>query len=109
MVYNCTFIHSEEFRIYSKKDNEKDKSTKTEPEILMSISRNRTLDKPIKQTENVEIDYKNLTGIESAILSELVNFIKHTYKSIIEALKPTYSQDDIILTLDDMETKGWIA
>lgn len=58
-MYHVTSIHSEEFRIYSKKDKIKDKSTNKKPENLKSISRNRDADKPIKQAENAEIVQKS--------------------------------------------------
>ncbi len=80
--YNPTPIHSKEFRIYSKTDNTSDKGPEKSHEILMDINRNGNSDKLVKQAENVEIDYKNLTVIESAILSELVSLMKHTYNSI---------------------------
>ena len=109
VTYYTTSISSEEFRIYSKKNKEEDKSNIKTPEILPHTNRNRDNHKQIKQAENVEIDYKNITVIESAILSELVNFIKHTYKSIIDSLQSTYSENEINQTLTDMEQKGWIV
>lgn len=109
VVYTPISIHSKEFRIYSKKDEQFDKSPKTQPINLMNINRNRDHDKTIKKAENVDIDYRNLTVLESAILSELVNFIKHTYNSIVEALTPKYPENEIYSVLMDMEDKGWVV
>jgi len=108
VVYNAYHIQSKEFRIYSNTRNTVTKTENKNPEILIEKSRIENIDKHIKQASNVEIDYKNLTVLESAILSELVNFIKHTYKSVIDVLKPSYPKDDIYQTLIAMEDRGWI-
>jgi multimeric flavodoxin WrbA len=108
VVYNQYHVQSKEFGIYSNTINTVTKTEDTNPEILIEKSRIENKDKHIKQATNAEIDYKNLTVLESAILSELVNFIKHTYKSIIDVLKPSYPENDIYQTLITMEDKGWI-
>jgi hypothetical protein len=59
VVYHVISIHSEEFRIYSKKDKIKDKFPNKKPENLKSISRNKDTDKPIKKAENAEIVQKS--------------------------------------------------
>ena len=71
MVYKQTPIHSEEFGIYQNKAIEDVKTSDSNSEILKNESRNIESDKLVKQSENVEIDYRNLTAIEKAILTEL--------------------------------------
>ena len=108
VVYNPYHVQSKEFGIYSNTRNTVAKTENTSPEILIEKSRIGNNDKQIKQVANAEIDYKNLTVLESAILSELVNFIKHTYKSIIDVLKPNYPETEIYQTLITMEDRGWL-
>lgn len=109
VTYTPISIHSKEFRIYSKKDNKSDKSPKNEPVNLTDIKRNRDNNKTIKKAENVDIDYRNLNMVEIAILSELVNLMKHTYNSIVEALSHKYSKNEIFSALRNMEDKGWVV
>ncbi len=108
VVYNPYHVQSKEFGIYSNTRNTVSKTENTNPEILIEKSRIENNDKHIKQAANAEIDYKNLTVLESAILSELVTFIKHTYKSIIDVLKLNYPENDIYKTLITMKDRGWI-
>ncbi len=108
VVYKSTPMHSEEFRIYTKKENKQLKSLKNDDEFLMTKNRISNHSKIIKSVPNNEIDYRNLNQIEITILTELVTMKDHTTESIIEELKSKFSEKDIILTLKEMEEKEWI-
>ena len=108
VAYTPTHIHSKEFRIY-KKNKLKTKFTDNKiSEILTDKNRNNKQDKLIKQSLEVEIDYNNLMVIEKDILTELAGFIKHTINSIVELLKDKYPKTDILSTIQNMESRGWI-
>jgi len=62
----------------------------------------------IKQALDFEIDYRNLDGIEKAILTELAGYRKLTLNSLIEKLKNRFKIADINATLKDLESKGWV-
>lgn len=109
VVYHRTSINSEEFRIYKNKGNKSFKKAKKDSEILKSESRTNKTDRPIKQAEDAEIDYKNLNLIEKAILTALASLRKYSISSLLEELKDTFSEDEIKLTLGDMESRGWLA
>ena len=85
------------------------KKAKKDSEILKSESRINKTDRPIKQAEDAEIDYKNLNLIEKAILTALASLRKYSISSLLEELKDTFSEDEIKLTLGDMESRGWLA
>ena len=109
MVYKQTPIHSEEFGIYQNKAIEDVKTSYSNSEILKNESRNIESDKLVKQSENVEIDYRNLTAIEKAILTELASFHKHTIGSLIDELKSRFQTVEIRKTINDMEGSGWLS
>ncbi|MDI9435763.1 MAG: hypothetical protein QM396_07125, partial [Euryarchaeota archaeon] len=109
VVYKQTPIHSEEFGIYQNKATEDVKTSENNSEILKNESRNIESDKVVKQSENVEIDYRNLTAIEKAILTELASFHKHTIGSLIDELKSRFQTVEIRKTINDMEGSGWLS
>lgn len=109
VVYKQTPIHSEEFGIYQNTSIEDDKITENNSEILKSESRNNEHEKIVKQSKNVEIDYRNLTNIEKAILTELASFHKHTIGSLINELKNRFQAVEIQKTINDMEGHGWLS
>lgn len=109
VVYKQTPIHSEEFGIYQNKTIEHNKTPENNSEILKSESRNNEREKIVKQTENVEIDYRSLTKIEKAILTELASFRKHTIGSLINELKTRFQAVEVRKTINDMEGHGWLS
>ena len=109
VVYVQTHIHSEEFGIYQNNATRDVKTSDTDSEILKNESRNIESDKLVKQSENVEIDYRNLTAIEKAILTELASFHKHTIGSLIDELKSRFQTVEIRKTINDMEGSGWLS
>jgi Mn-dependent DtxR family transcriptional regulator len=109
VVYKQTPIHSEEFGIYQNKTIEHNKTLENNSEILNAESRNIEHEKIVKQTKNAEIDYRNLTTIEKAILTELASFRKHTIGSLIEELKSKFQAVEIRNTINDMEGSGWLS
>ncbi|MBW4256578.1 hypothetical protein KTG15_02580 [Methanobacterium sp. YSL] len=109
VVYKQTPIHSEEFGIYQNKTIGHDKRLENSSEILKAESRNIEHEKIVKQAENAEIDYRNLTTIEKAILTELASFRKHTIGSLIEELKSKFQTVEIRNTINDMEGSGWLS
>lgn len=108
VVYIPTSIHSEEFGIYKNNDEEEDLSFKSKVEILKEESRIGDSEKIVKQSENVEIDYRNLTVIEKAILTELASFSKHTIRTLVNELKNRFHDLEIRQTINDMEGNGWL-
>jgi Mn-dependent DtxR family transcriptional regulator len=102
VVYHQTSIHSEKFRIYRNKTIEEDKKPENNGKILKDESR------IIRQVLGVEIDYRDLDGIEKAIFTELAGFNKHTLQSLIEELKNKFKIADITTTIKEMEAKGWV-
>ncbi|MFA0834155.1 MAG: hypothetical protein ACC609_09130 [Methanobacterium formicicum] len=109
VVYKQTPIHSEEFGIYQKTPIKDNKTPENNSEILKSENRNNEPEKIVKQTENVEIDYRNLNNIEKAILTELASFRKHTIGSLINELKTRFQAVEIRKTITDMEGHGWLS
>lgn len=109
VVYKQTPIHSEEFGIYQNTTIKDNKTPENESEILKSKSRTNEPEKIVKQTENVEIDYRNLTKLEKAILTELASFRKHTIGSLINELKTRFQAVEIRKTINDMEGHGWLS
>ncbi|AUB59380.1 hypothetical protein BK009_00995 [Methanobacterium subterraneum] len=109
VVYKQTPIHSEEFGIYQNTSIECNKTPENNSEILKSESRNNEREKLVKQSPNVEIDYRNLTNIEKAILTELASFRKHTIGSLINELKTRFQAVEIQKTINDMEGHGWLS
>ncbi|MBF4473914.1 hypothetical protein [Methanobacterium formicicum] len=109
VLYKQTPILSEEFGIYQNTSIEHDTVVKNDSEILKAESRNNAHKKIVKQSDNVEIDYRNLTTIEKAILTELASFHKHTIGSLINALKSRFQAVEIQETIDDMEGHGWLS
>ncbi len=109
VVYKQTPIHSEEFGICQNKTIDNDKRLENNSEILKAESRNIEHEKIVKQAENAEIDYRNLTTIEKAILTELASFRKHTIGSLIEELKSRFQAVEIRNTINDMEGSGWLS
>jgi len=109
VVYKQTPIHSEEFGIYQNKAIEDVKTPTNDLEILKSESRNIESDKVVKQSENVEIDYRNLTTIEKAILTQLASYCEYTIGSLIDELKSRFSAVEIQKTINDMEGHGWLS
>ena len=109
VVYKQTPIHSEEFGIYQNTTIEHNKTHENNSEILKTKSRNNEHEKLVKQSPNVEIDYRNLTNIEKAILTELASFRKHTIGSLINELKTRFQAVEIRKTINDMEGHGWLS
>ncbi|MEN6553437.1 MAG: hypothetical protein ABFC34_11215 [Methanobacterium sp.] len=109
MVYKQTPIHSEEFGIYQNTTTEDNKTHENNSEILKTESRNNEHEKLVKQSPNVAIDYRNLTNIEKAILTELASFRKHTIGSLINELKTRFQAVEIRKTINDMEGHGWLS
>ena len=109
VVYKQTPIHSEEFGIYQNKTIGHDKRLENNSEILKTESRNIEHEKIVKQAEMAEIDYRSLTTIEKAILTELASLHKHTIGSLIEELKSRFHAVEIRNTINDMEGSGWLS
>ncbi|MCC7559753.1 MAG: hypothetical protein KO318_04905 [Methanobacterium sp.] len=109
VVYKQTPIHSEEFGIYQNTNIKHDKTPENNSEILKTESRNNEREKIVKQSPNVAIDYRNLTNIEKAILTELASFRKHTIGSLINELKTRFQAVEIRKTINDMEGHGWLS
>lgn len=95
VVYKQTPIYSDEFGIYQNTAIEDNKTSENNSEILKNESRNNEYLKIFKQAENAEIDYRNLTAIEKAILTELASLRKHTIGSIIDELKSRFQTVEI--------------
>ncbi len=109
VMYHSTSIHSEEFRIYRNKGNKAFKRAENGSEILKGESRNNKTDRPIKQADDADIDYKNLNLIEKAVLTALASLRKYTSSSLLEEMKDSFSEEEIRLTLGDMERRGWLV
>jgi len=109
VVYHPTSIHSREFKIYKKKGSKAFKKAKDDSENLKSEKRNDENDQPLKQAEDADINYKNLNLMEKTILTALTGIRKYTLSSLLEELKESFTEDEIRLTLGDMEERGWLA
>jgi Mn-dependent DtxR family transcriptional regulator len=108
VVYNRTSIFSEEFRIYKTKKKEASNHHQENGENLKKKRGNSLKEKIIKTALNADIDYLNLTLIEKAILTSLASLRKYTIQTLIEELKPNYQEQELKLTLEDMDKRGWI-
>lgn len=108
VVYNKVYLSSEELRNYRTNGKQIAKTPKTLAKNLIEDNRIGNRDKFVKQADGADIDYRNLTIIEKAVLTELATFSKHTLKSIIKELKDRFHKDEIHFAIKDMEGKGWL-
>lgn len=65
-------------------------------------------DEIVKLSDDLTIDYRNITSIERNILTCLKDYSEYTYSSLIDELKIYHPKDEIRGTLNDMRGKGWI-
>ncbi|QUH24189.1 hypothetical protein HYG87_10685 [Methanobacterium alkalithermotolerans] len=109
VVYKPTSISSEEFELCKNKTTETKKQDQKDSLLIKSKKSNPEMDKIVEQNFSAEIDYRNLTLVEKAIISELASLRKFTTRSLVEELRSDFSKEEIILALEDMDKKGWLA
>ncbi|MBP2045145.1 hypothetical protein [Methanobacterium aggregans] len=108
VVYNKVSLSSEELRNYRTNGRHEAKIHNKQSENLIEDNRIENRDKVVKQVDGADIDYRNLTIIEKAVLTELASFSKHSIRSIIKELKDRFHTDEIMSTITHMEGKGWL-